>query len=47
MKLRLLVPFACLCALAFSAPSLAQLSVRDDLSRTLIVKKPATRVVTR
>lgn len=46
MKTRLLTAFACLCAVAFSAPSLAQLSVRDDLGRTLILKKPATRVVT-
>ena len=46
MKSRLLASFACLCALAFSAPSAAQLSVRDDLNRTLIVKKTATRIVT-
>lgn len=46
MKTRLLVTLACLCALVPSAPCLAQLSVRDDLSRTLVVKKPATRVVT-
>ena len=46
MKSRLPALFACLCALAFGAPSFAQLSVRDDLSRTLIVKKPATRIVT-
>ncbi len=33
-------------ALAASLPATAQLSVRDDLNRVIIVKKPATRVVT-
>lgn len=46
MKSRLSALLLSVCALAFSAPSYAQLSVRDDLSRTLIVKKTATRVVT-
>ena len=46
MKSRLPALLVCLCALALSAPSAAQLSVRDDLNRTLIVKKTATRVVT-
>lgn len=33
-------------ALVACMPAMAQLSVRDDLNRVLIVKKPATRVVT-
>lgn len=35
-----------LAALAFTAPAQAQLSMRDDLGRSLIMKAPATRVVT-
>jgi iron complex transport system substrate-binding protein len=46
MKSRLPALLVCLCALAFSSASHAQLSVRDDLNRTLIVKKTATRIVT-
>jgi iron complex transport system substrate-binding protein len=45
MKSRLLPLIAFAAALASSAAS-AQLSVRDDLNRVLIVKKSATRVVT-
>lgn len=46
MKSRLLASLLSVAALAFSAPTPAQLSIRDDLGRTLIVKKPALRVVT-
>ncbi|HET7730519.1 MAG TPA: helical backbone metal receptor [Usitatibacter sp.] len=37
--------FCCLCA-AFAGAAHAQFSIRDDLNRPLLVKKPAARVVT-
>ncbi|HUP30461.1 MAG TPA: helical backbone metal receptor [Usitatibacter sp.] len=46
MNSRFLASLAAIAALAFSASTSAQLTIRDDLGRALILKKPATRVVT-
>jgi iron complex transport system substrate-binding protein len=46
MKSLLAAALASIAALSLSAPAVAQLSIRDDLNRVVIIKKPATRVVT-
>ena len=43
---RLAALSSALLALAFSLPAAAQLSIRDDLNRPLILKEPAKRIVT-
>lgn len=46
MKTLLTSAFVSIAALALSAPVAAQLSIRDDLNRMVVIKRPAARVVT-
>lgn len=46
MKSRQLASLLALAALALALPARAQLTVKDDLGRALILKHPATRIVT-
>jgi iron complex transport system substrate-binding protein len=46
MKKLLSIAFVSICAVALSGPAAAQLSIRDDINRMVIIKKPAARVVT-
>ena len=46
MKTLLASAFASITALVLALPASAQLSIRDDINRMVIIKKPATRVVT-
>lgn len=46
MKSLLAATFLSIAALGLSAPAAAQLSIRDDLNRVVVIKQPAKRVVT-